>query len=457
MKKVLIISYDFPPARTSGVYRPLKFTKYLPEFGWQPVVLTVRNYQAESVDPSLLDDLPDNIKIKRVYSFEPLRLQTALYKFLYRSRTEDDHYTGSGESDLIVPKSLVTSFIKRHFLSPVSSFFKNWFYIPDDKIGWLPMAVLEGWNTVRNEKIDLIYSTSPHETNHLVAMVLKKLTGLPWAADIRDPWVDNVYRSHLSPGRSKLEKWLEEKVIRKADSVVFIGDRLADMYAKKYPELLAGKRRVIHNGFDENDFADSINHDVPPKLNSDYVNFVNVGTIYEKSAFGNFLDGFARALESGEIGNDIRLNFVGRIIPMWQKKLADPRFFDNITMHGFKPHSEYVSILTVADIVLLMPLGDNPEMAESVVTGKVFELLRAGKPILMIGWKSECAEIIKASGLGTLVPFDNIDSISKTIIELYKKKKNGTLTVSPDWDYIKRFERKSLTGSLARLFDTVYK
>ena len=453
MKKVLIIAYDFPPARTSGVYRPLKFAKYLPEFGWQPIILTVKNYPRDFIDETLLDQLPTETLIKRAYSWELIRLEKALFTRLFKRTPQPVSSAGNSAPEKRKSRTTPLSLIRKYFLSPLSWFTSSFLYVPDDKIGWLPLAVYEGLKTIRRERIDLIFSTSPPETNHVVALLLKLMTNKPWVADFRDPWTDNSIRPDFPRIRQKFENWLEHTVIRKADAVVHVGHGWARMAREKFADIPPEKHHIITNGFDEADFEGLHAGEIYEKSKTTYLNLVNIGTIYERSAFEYFLKGFAKALASRRIGNNIRITFIGDVIPMWRRILAEQPFKDHVDLVGLKPHRETVRLMMAADILLLMPLGGDDQAADKVITGKIFELMRTGRPIFMIGWKGECSEILEKSGLGKLVPCDNVDLISKTIIEYYEKKVNGELKTTPDWDYINSFERKGLTGALAEVFE----
>ncbi len=453
MKKVLIIAYDFPPTRTSGVYRPLKFAKYLPEFGWQPIILTVKNYPRDFIDETLLDQLPPDTLIRRAYSWELIRLEKALFTRLFKRTPQPVSSAGNSAPEKRKSRTTPLSLIRKYFLSPLSWFTSSFLYVPDDKIGWLPLAVYEGLKTIRREKIDLIFSTSPSETSHVVALMLRLMTGKPWVADFRDPWTDNSIRPDFPRIRLKYENWLEHTVIRKADAVVHVGYGWARMAREKFTDIPPEKHRIITNGFDEADFEGFNAGQIYGGNKTTYLNLVNVGTIYEQSAFEYFLKGFAKALASQKTGNNIRITFIGDVIPMWRRILAKPPFKDHVDIVGLKPHRETVRLVMAADVLLLISLEGNDRTKDKIIAGKVFELMRTGRPIFMIGWKGECSEIVEKSGLGKFVPCDNVDLISKTIIEYYEKKVDGELETTPNWDYINRFERKDLTGALAEVFE----
>lgn len=453
MKKVLIIAYDFPPTHTGGVYRPVKFAKYLPEFGWQPIILTVKNYPREFMDETLLDQLPSETLIKRAYSWEPIRLEKALFIKLFARTSQPAASSGVSDPEKRKSRTSLLSSIRKYILSPLSWFTNSFLYVPDDKIGWLPLAVYEGLKTIRREKIDLIFSTSPPETNHIVALFLKFITGKPWVADFRDPWTDNSIRPNFPRVRIKYEIWLERTVVRKADVIVHVGDGLARMAREKFADVPPEKHHIITNGFDEADFEGIDAGEIFERNKTTYLNLVNIGTLYERSAFEYFLEGFEKALASGKIRDNVRITFVGHVIPMWRHILARQPFKDHVDLVGLKPHGKTIRLMMAADVLLLMPLGGNEQEATRVITGKIFELIRTGRPVFMIGWKGECAEIVEKCGLGKYVPWHDVDMISKTIIDYYDKKVNDELGTTPDWDYINRFERRSLTGALVKLFE----
>ncbi len=453
MKKVLIIAYDFPPTRTSGVYRPLKFAKYLPEFGWQPIILTVKNYPREFMDETLLDQLPPETLIRRAYSWELIRLEKALFTRLFKRTPQPAQSAEAPDPDKRKSRTTLLSLIRKYLLSPLSWFTNSFLYVPDDKIGWLPLAVYKGLKTIRREKIDLIFSTSPPETNHIVALFLKLLTRKPWVADFRDPWTDNSIRPDFPRVRLKYENWLEHTVIRKADVVVHIGHGLAQMAREKFADISPEKHHVVTNGFDEADFEGLNDGEICESNKTKYLNLVNVGTIYERSAFEHFLKGFAKALASQKISNDVRITFIGDVIPMWRPILGKQPFKDHVDLVGLKPHRETIRLMMAADVLLLISFAADERTRDKIITGKIFELIRTGRPIFMIGWKGECSEIVEKSGLGKFVPWHNVDLISKTIIEYYNRKVNDELKATPNWDYINRFERKGLTGDLAKFFE----
>ena len=175
MKKAIMISYRFPPFAGSGVFKTLKFVKYLRNFGWEPVVISAKSSKFAPIDKTLLEEVPDKIKVFRTYSIE-----SKVYRYL----------------------------------PEIVGINGKWYQTPDAFIGWLPSALFKAQEVVKNEKPNVIYSTSPPITSHLIAMLLKKKTGLPWVADFRDPWTDNIFTTIQLIFIGKLKKKLNIKLVK---------------------------------------------------------------------------------------------------------------------------------------------------------------------------------------------------------------------------------------------------
>ena len=456
MKKVLIIAYDFPPARTSGVYRPLRFARYLPEYGWQPVILTVKNYPKETLEESLLGKLSPDITIYRAYSLELKRFENWVFNKFFKERAQQSSINNVTNHKEIRKRKIITPLIKRCIFSPLSRFAHNFIYTPDDKIGWVPLAVYEGVKAIKREGIDLIFSTSPPETNHIVGLWLKRLTHKPWIADFRDPWTTNFSRANKSPLQLKHEKKLEHKVLSQAEGIVHIGNGLAQITREVFADISPDKYHVITNGFDESDYEGLNVEEIYNRNKTTYLNLVNIGTLYETSGFEYFLKALQRVLRDQNISCNLRVSIVGPLYSSWREILSKPPFKNNVDLLGFKPHQETIRLMMAADVLLLMPAGGNELMRDKIITGKVFELMRSGRPILLIGWKGEASQIIQKSGLSKFVPCGDIDLIEKSILEYYNRKFNGELNEIPNWDYIKQFDVRTLTGKLAEQFISVY-
>lgn len=453
MKTVLLIAYDFPPSRTSGVYRPLKFAKFLPEFSWRPIVLTVANPPRRTSDPSLLDDLPASVKIVRTLSIEPKRLEQKIFQTLFARPASTTQAPALQSHDIREGSFSPMQVLKKHLLSPLSRFTHDTLYTPDEHIGWLPHSVAVGWKVIEREGVDLIMSTSPPETNHLIGCRLANLTSLPWVADFRDPWIDNFTRLGCSESRLERERAMEERVLSRADRIINVGQRFSDLSKATFPKISTEKHLVLHNGYDESSYAGLDAEAIYAARKRPYLHLLNVGTVYENSAFGEFLAGYRKVLTDPALHGQIKITFVGDMMPIWKPLLAEEPVASHCELLGFRPHRETLELMMGADVSLLMPSGGHAGTSDKIVPGKLFELLRAGRPILMIGWPGESSDMITASGIGSFADCRQIDQIAEAIRGLIAQKDAGTLPAVPNWDFVRQFDRRNQTRRLAELFD----
>lgn len=456
MRTVLIVAYDFPPLRTSGIYRPLKFAKYLPEFGWRPIILTVSNYTGEQKDESLLKDLPADARVYRAYSIELKRFEKSVFNKMYQpASAASAPATSSPPTQRTKSGSSVKRLLKRALLSPLSHFTHNYVYNPDEWRGWQPMAVLKGLKAIRNEHVDVIFSTSPPETNHLVGLWLKRLSGKPWIVDFRDPWTDNVIKQDKPRARFNSERRAERRVLRSADAIVHVGSRFAGMSQQSFPEIPTRKHFVITNGYDESDYNGFDAEAIYRSNQSPQLNLLNVGTVYPNSGFDQFIQAFERVVARPEYRDKVRLTIVGSLLKDQQARMSQEPLKSHVDLTGFLPHGEALRQMMAADAILLMPSGGDARTRDKIIPGKLFELLRSGRPLLMIGWEGESADLVTQSGSGLFVPAQSIEKIEQAILELYRRKQTGQLQNDPNWNYIRRFDRKMLTSKLADVLDQV--
>ncbi len=456
MRTVLIVAYDFPPLRTSGVYRPLKFAKYLPDFGWRPIILTVSNYAGEQMDESLLEDLPGSAKIYRAYSVELKRFEKSVFNRMYRPAAPAASSAGAVPAPRPVQTgSSVKGTLKRALLSPLSHFTHNYVYNPDEWRGWQPMAVLKGLKAIKEENVDVIFSTSPPETNHLVGLWLKRLSGKPWIVDFRDPWTDNVIKQDKPRARFNSERRSERRVLRNADAVVHVGSRFAGMSQQSFPEIPAAKHVVITNGYDESDYNGFDAEAIYRTNQTPHLNLLNVGTVYPNSGFDQFILALEKVISRPEYAGKIRLTIVGSLLKDQQSRLAAEPLKSHVELKGFLPHAEALRYMMAADAILLMPSGGDARTRDKIIPGKLFELLRSGRPLLMIGWDGESADLVTQSGSGLFVPAESVEKIEQALLELYRRKQTGQLQNDANWNYIRRFDRKMLTSKLVEVLDQV--
>lgn len=414
-----------------GTQRVAKFSKYLPHFAWQPFVVTVKPVFYYAQDDSLLDELAQ-IPIYRTGSLDPLRLLQILRKF----RSEPV------SSGTVRQKSNWKSNRLLKFLNEVVG---GWLLIPDTKILWLPFAIFRAWRLIRKERITVIFTTSPPQSVHLAGLFLKKMLGVKWIADFRDEWTGG--ESQASP--TKMHDWInlemERAVLRNADAIVGISDRLMRNLQNKETSTKASFT-TIRNGFDAADFKNKKNIISEPNFT-----ILHCGSLSKVSKPGPFLeaiDGIFR--ENPALRGKIKIQFVGTDIfgqlpPLIEKFNLQA----HIETTGYTPHHEAVKKLFQAHILLLLVIKSTQE---EIITGKVFEYLASGRPILAIIPPGELAEIIKDTRAGTVLDYRNISRIQATILKYYEEFLTQSLPRQADAS-VKQFERQNLTGMLATIMN----
>lgn len=432
MKTVLMISYWFPPISGSGVHRVVKFAKYLPYFGWKPIILTVDEGEKsqEIMDTSLLDELPKSLNIYRSKYFGYGNLD----RFFIVMRNPGSKNLGVSANNYN-KDNLVNKF-KEIIRTSV---------IPDVKVGWYPLAISKSKRIFKENNIDLIYSSSPPPTAHLIGMSLAKKYKKPWIADFRDPWTGMF----LIPPRPfplrQLDEYMEERVLDKARKIVVAWPGIEDDIVQKQKDYDRRKIIAIHNGFDQQDFQDIIPK-IFPKFTITYT-----GVFYKERNPAPLF----RALnilfsEQPMLRNDIQVIYIGKQRSFVRNLIEESNVNDIVITIPNLPHKKSLSYLLGSDVLFL-------NTVENYVPGKVYEYLRSKKPILALVPKdTTVAKIVSSTKSGIVIDPTNTEEIKDAIFEMYKKYKKGTLKLDREDDsVIYQYERKELTRKLAEVFNEV--
>lgn len=407
MNNVLIITYTFPPHAGGGVQRTLKFAKYLPEYGWCPTVVTIKPYRWKGMDYSLVEEVPQQADVHRCFSLELRRLPS------------------------VIQPLLTSQYVMK---------LRRLIEIPDHCIGWLSFAMRSIGNIVKKKSIDVVYSSFPPGTAHLIGYLVKKKYDIPWVAGYRDPWLANrtprVYQ--------KLVNGLEKRCITFADKIIVTADFFKEDLQATYPGLTNNKVFTITNGYDEADFSSLSNKTTSSKFNIVYTGYTGPLRLHH---FGSAVK---QLINNGSIQeHDLDIVIVGNTdgpvsVPDQEIDLDGVPF----TRMGYVSHSKSIEYLHQASILLLY------SWARNEIPGKTFEYLRAKRPILVLADKrDEVAHLIEESGSGIVVPADNETHIAQAIYNLYCEVRSGYIQHIASDDFIKRYERKELTAKLARIFD----
>ena len=434
MKRVLIISYYWPPTGGSGVQRWVKFAKYLPAEGWQPVIYTPENPEQLAVDASLEAEVPTEAEIIRRRIVEPYEM----YKKLLRK---------SGHSKEAVEVNPVNA-QNKSFLQKVAMWIRGNFFRPDPRCLWIRPSVRFLKKYLKEHPVDLIVSTGPPQSMHMIGRKLARETGLPWIADFRDPWTKIFYFKHLSMTRAT-ERWhhkMEKKVLDDATAVVAV----SPLVQQDFQAMTQTPVELITNGFDECDF-----HQEPFKMAEggpqQLFTITHTGLF---AADGNptvlweVLAEKCRTCE--EFRKSLRINLIGKTDEQIIKAAHDAGLGDNVYDLGYQHHARAVDEQRKASL-LILPLRKEPEY-KAVLPGKLFEYMASYRPILGIGQPDGAMSmILDSTKTGVVFDWEDKVAIAKYIDECWEKHLEGSLRV--EGSDISQFTRRNLTRRMAQLFD----
>lgn len=420
-KKVLIIAYYWPPAGGPGVQRVLKFAKYLPQYGWEPVILTVENGEYPATDSSLLEEIPEGIRVYKSKALEPY----GLFKFFSGQKKDSkiDNYILKNK--------------KPGIMSRLSKWIRFNVFIPDARLGWVPFAIRTGKQILEEENIDVIFSTSPPHSLQLTARRLARLSGKPWVADFRDPWSTIVYYQDESRWRlsRSIDSRMEKKVLRSADKVITISKAVShdlNEIRQKNDTI------VIYNGYDSADFKPVTRGGRSEKTIITYAGFLS------DTRIPNILLQVLSE-DSDQSFGPIELHIYGNTSPGFEEVIRQKKLEHRVVHHGYVNHSDLVRNLSLSDALLMVV--DNVSDNKGILTGKLFDYMGTHRPIIAVGpVDGEVEDIIDETSTGWYISYENEEGMKNCLREL----------ISQDYDFqfnTENFDRKNLTRSLAGVLD----
>ena len=436
MKRVLIISYYWPPTGGSGVQRWVNFAKYLPAEGWQPVIYTPENPEQLAVDTSLESEIPAEAEIIKTHITEPYELYK---KFLRRS----------GHSKEAVEVNPVNA-QNKSFAQKAAMWVRGNFFLPDPRCMWIKPSVKYLKKYLEEHPVDLIVSTGPPQSMHLIGRRLALETGIPWIADFRDPWTKIFYFKHLSMTawtRSWHEK-MERKVLDDASAVVAV----SPLVQKEFRYMTKTPVELITNGFDECDFAAERCEEAEGGKDKDFL-ITHTGLF---AAAGNptvLWDVLAeKCRKEDPFRKRLKIRLIGKTDEQIISYLKSVGLEENLEDMGYQPHSVAVEQQRTASL-LILPLRKEPEY-KAVLPGKLFEYMASMRPILGIGQPDGAmGMIIGQTGTGAVIDWEDESTISAYVDRCWERHKLGALTAG-DAD-ISRYTRRNLTHRMAELFDRI--
>lgn len=430
MKRVLIITYYWPPSGGSGVQRWVKFSKYLPENGWQPVIYTPSNPYLALKDRTLEEEIPECAEILKRPIFEPYGIYSRL-----------SGRKGPGQEEVNPVNGRKKSLMQR-----ISMSIRGNLFIPDPRCMWIAPSVRFLKKYLKEHPVDVIVSTGPPHSMHLIGRKTALATGIPWIADFRDPWTKMFYFKHLQLGRRAEHRHhvLEKKVLDDASVIVAVSPVVQD----EFREMTSTPVELITNGYDEADFDQVVEPD-------GYFNLVHTGLF---ASDGN-PDILWKVLsekcgKDSEFRNMLRIRLAGKTDREIIASIRACGLDRNLLDLGYQPHQTAVREQKGAS-VLILPLRKEPEY-RAVLPGKLFEYLASCRPVLGIGQTdSAMARILRQTGAGTVLDWDDADGISGYIDKSWDMFRKGCL--DSDTDNIAQYSRRALTQRMADLMETLIK
>lgn len=415
-KRVLLVAFHFPPDGGSGMQRTLKFARYLPELGWDVEVLTVRESTYDVFDHSMLEQVPKQVAVHRTFCLHPVK-----------------HLSIAGR------------------YPGIFDFLDRFAY-------WFPFGVWRGWRLLRQRRFDVIYSTSPTRTAHLIAGALARWTGIPWACDFRDPWLDPVTEERLGRtrgGRIRLRflHWLERNILRGANRVIANTAQAGRDIAQCHPELDPIRIAVLPNGYDEEDFT-GITSDAKAAP-SECLVLLHSGEVYPEIRDPRPLIEAAQSLvASGKLGAaEVQFRFIGAgfvletgEFPAWLKERSLERM---VSLEPRMAHRECVAAMLSADALLLM---QSTRSTNRQVPAKFYEYLRTGRPVLtMAPADSATAQIARDCGAGWEVEAGDPEGLRAALLEMIELHRACQL--NSKCQHCEKFERRQLTVRFAEILE----
>lgn len=413
MKHALFIVFHYPPeSSSSGVLRTLKFSRYLPEYGWRVTVVTLRADAYEQRDEQLLTQIPADVTVVRTRYINTARHLSIFGRY---------------------PAALA---------------------IPDRWIGWAPFAIAAADEVHASDPVDLVFSTSPIATAHLIAKRISRRHRLPWVADFRDPW----YEDPPEPGTPAIVHWaarhLEASVIKAADAVVTTTEHLSRMLMERYPAMNAGKVNSILNGYDEADFTAL---SLPPPVKSDRLRLVHAGEI--NPGFRDprpLLRALRLAIETGRLNErEFELTFIGggdftRSAEL-RKVLQETRLEESVRFLPRIPYRDALRKMAESDILLLLQASED---TRQLVPAKLYEYMRLQRPVFALVFDGVTADIVSDNSAGwTVDPRDDSLLATRLAEGIGLWREGGLAQRVASMDRLRRYERRALTGQLAVCFD----
>lgn len=429
--RVLVVAYYFPPMGLSGVQRVAKLVKYLPSHGVEVTVLTVQPGAYFAFDSTLEEEVRESgARVVQTRSIDPTQL-------FGRQRTVG-----------------LPAESRRSRLSRIS----EWILQPDNKIGWYPFAIREGTRLLRQRPHHLVFATAPPYTSLLVGAKLAEQFSLPLVVDFRDDWVGNPRHSYPTPWHRKWAQGMEASVLETATRIHVINTVIGSQLADRNPSA-ADRIHVVPQGFDPNDFETARQADPLPAGTKQWgartaCTFLYTGIFYDIQRPDTFLRAFAAASRASDAFRDhARAVFAGLVPEYMEGLVKDLDLGRQVRVDGYLDHKETVRAQLDADI-LWMTIGRRPG-SEGISTGKLYEYLGSGKPILGLVPEGVARQTLLASGIGSVCSPHSVEEVAAMLLQLFELWQNNDLPGPASASFLETYNRCEQARQMAHIFQSL--
>ncbi|MDP4240825.1 MAG: glycosyltransferase [Bacteroidota bacterium] len=431
MKRVLIITYYWPPSGGAGVQRWLKFAKYLPQYGWEPIIYTPENPDFAIEDQSLQKDISNDLHVIKRKIWEPYEL----YKTLI------------GKKGQKVNVSFAELGGKQSVIHKLALSVRGNLLIPDPRCFWIKPSVSFLKDYLKDHPVDAIVSTGPPHSMHIIGLKLHRHTNIPWIADFRDPWTNiDFYRElNLSWLADKIHHKKEKQVLSEANRVVSV----TPTWCRELSEKAGCTVNLVHNGYDEEDI---IRISDPIDTNFSIVHIGSINAARNPKVLWVALNELLQ--EQPELKRYLKIKLVGNVEPVVFSDIDRYHLNDYIERIGYLSHKEAITFQQTSQLLLL--LINNTPNANGILTGKLYEYMASARPILAIGpVVSDIATLLAETNAGTVVDFYDVAGMKSAILDLFERYKQGKL--NSEASGYQQYSRRAQCGVMAQLLDDVFK
>jgi glycosyltransferase involved in cell wall biosynthesis len=405
MKRVLFLAYFFPPLGGGGCQRTLKLVRYLEPLGYVASVVTARDPEYWILDPTLAGEVPASTEVLRVGGFTPHRV----LRWLGRSGAGPERPQGSRRRGVFRGLRALQSF----------------FFLPDGYVGWSRAAAREAAARIGLGGVDAVWTTSSPESAHVAGLALRRRFGLPWVADFRDPWVGRVTYRPPTPIHDRAQRRLERDVVREADRVTMVSEAMIAEYRRRYPDVTPDRFHLVPNGYDPDDFARAESHGRPRSASAPRpFLLLHAGQLAHRPTVETVLAAVRRIHGSTpELESRLRVRFLGG-----NEEIADParlraELGPLIEVSPSVPHLESIAAMRDADALLLLGHGGRGDAL--IYTGKIYEYLASGRPVLAVADEGPATELIRRLGAGAVHRPGDSDGLASTLLDWVRRAERG--------------------------------